>query len=57
MSTHSHTQTHTHTHTKVFRHYESLQKKLKKEIDFELKAKTFANKNKKASKQKASSKK
>lgn len=32
-------------------------KKLNKEIDFELKAKTFANKNKKASKQKASSNK
>lgn len=58
MSTHSHTQTHTHmhTHTKVFRHYESLHKKVKEKLILNS-AKTFSNKNKKASKQKGSSKK
>lgn len=55
---HTHTHKRTHIHTQKFLDImKAYKKKLNKEIDFELKAKTFANKNKKASKQKASSNK
>lgn len=46
---HTHTHKRTHIHTQKFLDImKAYKKKLNKEIDFELKAKAFANKNKKS---------